>query len=257
MRALKAIYLREMAAYLRSPIAYALWAGFLALTGYFFYSGVIYYALASMQAMNSALGGVTLNVQDMLVAPLLGNMSVLLLLITPLLTMRLLSEEKRSGTLELLLSYPLGDPSVVLAKFLAALSTLALILAPTLAHMALLAWLGPLHWPAVLLGYLGLLLLGGAFIALGLVASALTENQIVAAIVAFAGLLILWMLRWAGALSQGDSWLSGLQQLSLAVHFENMAKGLLDTADLAYFLLFIGFFLFVAIRALEAKRWKA
>ena len=255
MRALKAIYLRELRAYVHSPIAYVLWVGFLAITGYFFFNGVVYYAMASMQAMQNPLG-ITLNLQEMLVAPLLGNMTVVMMLLCPLLTMRLLSEEKRGGTLELLLSYPLGDLSVVLAKFLAALTMLGLILAPTLLHALILSWLGSPHWPAVLLGYLGLLLMGGGFIAVGLLASAMTENQIVAAVAAFAGLLILWMLRWSGSLA-GEQWGGALQRLSLGVHFENFPKGVLDTGDLAYFLLFMGFFLFVTVRVLEAKRWKA
>jgi ABC-2 type transport system permease protein len=255
MRALKAIYLRELRAYFHSAIAYVLWVGFLLLSGFFFYSGTMYYSMASLQAMRGP-AGMGLNLHEMLVAPLLGNMSVIMMLVAPLLTMRLLSEEKRAGTLELLLSYPLSDLSVVLGKFLAALSMLALILAPTLLHMAILAWLGPLHWPTLLLGYAGLLLLGGGFIALGLLASACTENQIVAAVAAFAGLLLLWVLRWSASLA-GEPWGALLQGLSLSAHFENLAKGLLDTADLAYFVLFIGVFLFAGIRALEAKRWKA
>ncbi len=255
MRALKAIYLRELGAYFHSAIAYVLWVGFLLLSGFFFYSGTMYYSMASVQALRSPMGA-GLNLYDMLVAPLLGNMSVLLMLVTPLLTMRLLSEEKRAGTLELLLSYPLSDFSVVLGKFLAALTMLALILAPTLLHMAILGWLGPLYWPLVLLGYLGLLLLGGGFIALGLLASACTENQIVAAVTAFAAVLLLWVLRWSASLA-GETWGPLLQGLSLSAHFENLAKGMLDSADLAYFVLFIGFFLFASIRVLEAKRWKA
>lgn len=256
MRGLGAIYFRELRAYFHSPIAYVLWVGFLLLTGYFFYSGTMYYAMASLQTMQSPMGGGGLSLGDMLVAPLLGNMSVLLMLITPLLTMRLLSEEKRSGTLELLLSYPLGDLAVVLGKFLAALSMLALILAPTLLHMLILTWLAPVHWPGLLLGYLGLLLLGGSFAALGLLASACTENQIVAAVTAFAGLLFLWVLRWSGGLA-GPAWGPWVEFISLSLHFENMAKGLLDTADLAYFILFMGFFLLASLRVLEAKRWKA
>lgn len=255
MKGLQAIYLRELKAYFHSPIAYVLWVGFLLLTGYFFYSGTMYYALASLQTMQDPMGG-GLNLHDLLVAPLLGNMSVLMMLMAPLLTMRLLSEEKRSGTLELLLSYPLSDFAVVLGKFLAALTMLALILAPTLLHMLILAWLGPVHWPGLLLGYVGLLLLGGSFLALGLMASACTENQIVAAVAAFAGLLLLWVMRWSGGLA-GTTWGPLVEFLSLSLHFENLAKGLFDTADLAYFLLFMGFFLMASLRVLEAKRWKA
>jgi ABC-2 type transport system permease protein len=255
MRALTAIYLRELRAYFHSPIAYVLWVGFLLITGYFFFTGVASYSMASMQAMQNPMF-MRLNLQEWLVGPLLGNMSVIMMLITPLLTMRLLSEEKRTGTLELLLSYPLTDLSVVLGKYLAALTMLALILAPTLVHLAILAMLGNLYWPAVLAGYLGLLLEGGGFLALGLTASAMTENQIVAAVAGFAGLLFLWIVGWSSSVV-GPETGAALKGLSLGSHFENFPKGLLDTADLAYFAIFIGFFLFLSIRALEAKRWKA
>ena len=255
MRALGAIFRRELAAYFHSAIAYVLWVGFSLLTGYFFYSGTMYYAIASLQAGQDPMS-LPLNLHDLLVAPLLANMSILMMLIAPLLTMRLLSEEKRSGTLELLLSYPLSGLAVVLGKFLAALTMLALILLPTLLHMLILAWLGPLYWPGLLLGYLGLLLLGGCFMALGLLASACTENQIVAAVAAFAGLLLLWVMRWSGSLA-GSSWGPVLERLSLSLHFEKLAKGLLDSADLVYFLLFMGFFLLASLRVLEAKRWKS
>ncbi|MBA4358783.1 MAG: ABC transporter permease, partial [Desulfovibrio sp.] len=173
MRALTAIYRKEVMAYFHSPIAYVLMVGFTLITGYFYFTGVAFYSVASMQAMQNPMF-MKLNLQDMLVAPLMGNMSIIMMLISPLLTMRLLAEEKRTGTLELLLSYPLGDVTVVLAKYLAAVSMLALILAPTFVQVLLLAWLGQPHWPAVLTGYLGLLLEGGAFIALGLLASAAT-----------------------------------------------------------------------------------
>ncbi len=255
MKALKAIYLRELRAYFHSSIAYVLWVSFLVITGYFFFTGVASYSMASMQAMQNPMF-MRLNLQEWLVSPLMSNMSVIMMLITPLLTMRLLSEEKRSGTLELLLSYPLTDFSVVLGKYLASLTMLALILAPTLLHLAILASMGSLHWPAVLVGYLGLLLEGGGFLALGLAASAMTENQIVAAVAGFAGLLFLWVVGWSSTVVGPEAG-AALKGLSLGSHFENFPKGLLDTADLAYFLIFIGFFLFLSTRALEAKRWKA
>lgn len=254
MRVMKAIFKRELMAYFHSPVAYVLWVGFLTLTGFFFYNGVAFYSLASMQSMQNPMF-MKLNLHEMLLGPLLGNMSIIMMLITPLLTMRLLSEEKRSGTIELLLSYPLTDLSVVLGKYLAALAMLALILTPTLAQVAILAWLGPVHWPSVAAGYLGLILEGAGFLALGLLASALTENQIVSAVAAFAGLLFLWVLGWSSSVVGPEAG-AALKALSLGSHFEGFPKGVIDTADAAYFLLFIGLFLFLTIRALEAKRWK-
>lgn len=255
MKAFKAIYQREIRAYFHSPIAYVLIVGFLAITGYFFYNGVAFYSIASMQTMQNPMM-MKLNLQDMLMAPLMANMSIILMLITPLLTMRLLSEEKRTGTIELLLSYPLGDACVVLAKFLAAWTMLALLLALTWVQVGILAWLGPLHMPAVLTGYLGLLLMCGCFAALGSLASAATENQIVAAAAAFAGLLILWILGLSTEVV-GPGLGEVLKSLSLGAHFDGFPRGLVDTADLVYYLLFMGFFLFLSIRTLEAKRWRA
>ncbi len=255
MRAFNAIFWRELKAYFYSPIAYVLLVGFLAITGYFFYSGVAFYTLASMQAMqNPAFAN--LNLQDALVAPLLSNMSIILMLITPLLTMRLLSEEKRSGTLELLLSYPLSDTTVVMAKFLAAWCVVFITLGLSLIPFVILNSMGELHWPAVLAGYLGLLLMGGAFVSLGILASSATENQIVSAVVAFAAVLLLWVLSWVSGVV-GSQTGKLLKALSLGEHFQRFPQGLIDTADLSYFVLFIGFFLFVTIRTLEAKRWKA
>ncbi|MFH1060978.1 MAG: ABC transporter permease [Pseudomonadota bacterium] len=255
MRALAAIYRKEMRAYFFSPIAYVLWTCFVALTGYFFSRGLISYSNVSMQLMQQPWAA-QLNLQEMLVAPLMFNWSFILMLISPLLTMRLISEEKRTGTIELLLSYPLTDFSVVWGKFLAALTMFGLILLPTLVQIAILFWLGEPHLPAILGGYLGLMCMGGAFIALGLTASALTENQIVAAVLAFVALLMLWVLGWSSAMVGGAAG-ELLKAISLGGHFEGFPRGVIDTADLAYFGLFIGFFLFVTTRILEAKRWKA
>ncbi|RJX34468.1 MAG: ABC transporter permease [Desulfarculus sp.] len=255
MRALKTIYLRELTAYFYSPIAYVLLVGFLALTGYFFYSGVAFYALASLQMMQNPMM-MQMNLQDHLLGPLLMNTTVVLMLITPLLTMRLLAEEKRTGTMELLLSYPLGDMSVVLGKFLAAWTFFALMVVSSWLHLAVLASMAKLAWTPLAVGYLGLLLMGGAFISLGLWASALTDNQIVAAVAGFAALLLAWAMGWTASVA-GPTAGPLLNKLSLGTHFENFPKGLIDTADLAYFVLFIGFFLFLSIRTLEAKRWKA
>jgi ABC-2 type transport system permease protein len=254
MRALITIYRREMGAYFHSPIAYVLIVGYLALSGYFFYSGLAFYSMASLQAMQNPLF-MKINLTEMLVAPLLTNYAIFFLFAVPLLTMRLLSEERKTGTIELLLSYPVTDTSVILAKFLAAWTMVAMILALTWVPMGLLFWLGQPHLPAMLSGYLGLLLMGGCFVAFGLLCSAATENQIVAAVACFFGLLFIWALGWSSEVVGKDLG-EFLQNLSIVSHFERLPKGLIDTADLAYFVLFMGFFLFASIRTLEAKRWK-
>lgn len=254
MKALKAVYLRELAAYFRSPIAYVLLVGFLLVSGYFFYAAVAFYSIASLQAMQNPMM-MEMNLTDMIVAPLLGNSSVILLFLTPLITMRLLSEEKRAGTLELLLSYPLTDFSVVLGKFLAAWSFFAILVAGNALQSSLLFLLGQPYPPVIICGYLGILLLGAAYLSLGLFFSAVTENQIVAALGGFAGLLLFWIVGWSASVVGPDLG-AVLAGLSLGSHFEKLPRGLVDTSDLAYLALFTCFFLFLTIRTLEAKRWK-
>ncbi len=255
MRAFAAIYWRELRAYFHSAIAYVLIVGFLLITGYFFYAGVAQYAMYSMQAMQNPVL-MKMNLMDWLISPLLGNMAVIFILVAPLLTMRLLSEERRTGTIELLLSYPVTDFSVVMAKFLAAWTMISVILGLTLVHIGILVWLSDPYLPAVAVGYLGMFLLCGGFVAVGMLASAATENQIVAAVASFAGLLFLWVLGWSSAVV-GEQAGPILESFSLTTRLQNFSRGLIDTSDVAYFILFIGFFLFVSIRVLEAKRWKA
>ncbi|KMY67920.1 hypothetical protein AAU61_08700 [Desulfocarbo indianensis] len=255
MKSFGAIYMKELRSYFHSATAYVLLVGFLLITGYFFYAGVAQYAMFSLQAMQNPVM-MKINLMDYLVTPLLGNMAVIFILVTPLLTMRLLAEERRTGTIELLLSYPVSDGGVVLAKFLAAWTMAAIMLGLSWCHMLILLWISEPHAPAMLVGYLGMLLLCGAFVSLGVFASAVTENQIVAALISFAGLLLLWVLGWSSAVV-GEEAGPILESFSLTNRLQDFSRGLLDTADVAYFVLFMGFFLFVSIRVLEAKRWKA
>ena len=229
MRTLKAVYLREMRSYFHSPIAYVLLVMFQVLTGFFYFLAVAAYSNASMQAMRQPMGGWEMNLQEWVVGPLQVNMGFVMMLITALLTMRLLSEEKRSGTLELLLSYPLTDTVVVLGKFLAAWTVYGLMLLCSAVGMVMLFWLGQPHLPSMLNGYLGLMLLGAAFISVGILASALTENQIVAAVITMPALLLLWAVGWAASLA-GPQYAAVLEALGTAGHFQTFGKGLLDTA---------------------------
>lgn len=255
MKAFGAIYWRELRAYFHSAIAYVLLVGFLLITGYFFAAGVAQYTQFSLQAMQNPVM-MKLNLMNHLVTPLMGNMAVIFILVAPLLTMRLLSDERRTGTIELLLSYPVGDASVVLAKFLAAWTMISIMLGLTWVHMLVLLWIADPYLPAMAVSYLGMFLLCGAFVALGIFASSVTENQIVSALIAFAGLLLLWVLGWSSDVV-GQQAGPILESFSLVIRFKDFSRGLIDTSDLAYFALFMGFFLFVSIRVLEAKRWKA
>jgi ABC-2 type transport system permease protein len=249
------IFKKELRLYFTSPVAWVVVATFLLIAGYFFYNIFAFFALASMQsAMNPAMAR-DLNVTDSVMRPLFSNVSVILLLLMPLVTMRLFAEERRSGTIELLLTYPVRDGAVLVAKYLAAVALYALMLALTLLYPGIVAYFARLEWGPLLTGYLGLLLMGGTFIAVGVFASSLTENQIVASITTFGILLILWIIGWSA------DYLGGwggkvLQHLSILEHNDSFAKGVLDTKDLLYYLNFIALALFLTLRALEARRWK-
>lgn len=254
MRNFWAVFKRELRAYFASPIAYALIFIFLVVAGYFFYSSVAYYSLVSMQSMRNPFMQ-NLNVVDMVLSPLVGNLSVIMLLMAPVLTMRLFAEEKKSGTYELLFSYPVRDVEVLLGKYFSAVFVLLLMIGLTLFYQIFLFGFGVADTGVLLTGYLGLFMTGAAFVALGLLVSSLTENQIVAAVVSFGLLLLFWIIGWSSSLVSPP--LSGfLEYVSLVKHLINFAKGIIDTADVAYYLCFTVFFLFLTLRSLESKRWR-
>lgn len=249
-----AISKRELKVYFSSPIAYSILFIFLVIAGYFFYSNVAYYALLSFQTVRNPMAG-QLNLAEMVLAPMFGNMSVVILLMLPILTMRLLAEEKKSGTFELLFTYPIKDVEVLLGKYFAAMSVFVLMIGATFGYHLILAWFGVSEWGVVFSGYVGILLAGAAFIALGLFVSSLTENQIVAAVVSFGMLLIFWVIGWS-AMAAGPPYDKYLEHLSLLSHMINFSQGVINTVDVVYYLSFILLFLFLTLRSLESKRWR-
>jgi len=249
------IYKKEMRLYFTSPIAWVILTIFLFIAGYFFYSIFAFFTLASMQsAMNPAMAR-DLNVTDSVLRPLFSNISVILLLLMPLVTMRLFAEERRSGTIELLLTYPVRDGAVLIGKYLAGLTLYAIMLALTLFYPLLVAYFARVEWGPLATGYLGLLLMGATFLGVGIFASSLTENQIVASIITFGVLLIFWVIGWSSDYL-GGTWGRVLSHLSLIEHFDSFAKGVLDTRDVLYFVDFTIVALFLTLRSLEARRWK-
>lgn len=251
-----AIIRKELTVYFATPIFYITGFCFLLLGGYFFYANTLYYSLLSFQGAQNPQLAAMLNPQQMIFRPLFGTLAIVLLLLVPLLTMRLLAEEKRSGTAELLFTYPLTDWAVILGKFLAALLVYLIFLALTVLYALMLTAFLPLDWGALAGAYLGLLLLGGACLSLGLFASSLTENQIIAGVVAFALLLLFWLIGWQAELGAGG-WGGFFSALSMLEHFENLSRGVIDTRDLVYYFSFMYFFLFLTKRQLESRRWRA
>ena len=249
------IWKKEMRLYFTSPVAWVIITIFLVIAGYFFYSIFAFFTLASMQsAMNPQMAR-DLNVTDSVLRPLFSNISVILLLLMPMVTMRLFAEERRAGTIELLLTYPVRDGVVLIGKYLAALALYAIMLALTLLYPAILFYFARVEWGPFLTGYLGLLLMGAAFLAVGIFASSVTENQIVAAITTFGVLLILWVIGWSSDYA-GGAWGKLLSHLSLLEHFDSFGRGVLDTKDVIYYVDLTILALFLSLRSLETRRWK-
>lgn len=246
---------RELQAYFTSPIAYALIAVFLVLAGFFFYSLLWWFNAQAMQMAQNPYYAQQVNINQMVYAPLFHNMSIILLLIIPLLTMRLLAEEKRVGTEELLYTSPVSVFQIILGKYLASLIVLATTLALTLVHAIFVFAYGNPELAPILCGYLGLFLLGAAFLAVGIFFSSLTDNQIVAAVLTFGALLMFWVLSWAAG-SAGGFWREVLNYLSFFQHFDNLTRGILDTSDLAYYVSFAAFGLFLTHSVIQSRRWR-
>jgi len=249
------VFKKEMRLYFGSPVAYVVGTFFLVISGWFFSQILLFYNMSSMQAAMQPQFAQSLNPTEGILRPLFSNMSVVLLFFMPMVTMRLFAEEKRSGTIELLLTYPVRDGEVLLGKFLAAGALYVFLLALTLLYPGMVAYFGRVEWGAVMTGYLGLLLLGGTFLAVGILLSSLTENQIVAGFATFGILLGLWVVGW-GADFAGGTLRTVLQYVSITEHMDSFSKGVLDTKDVVYYVTAMAFGLFLALRSLEAKRWK-
>lgn len=253
MRNILAIAQRELNGYFSSPIGYVLIGFFALLFGWFFYVPLAFFEQQSMQAgMNP---GQALNINQMLVGPAFMNTTVIMLLVFPLITMRTYSEEKRSGTIELLLTSPLTDVEIILGKFLGAMALYTAMLSITLIHMSILFIFGDPEWKPIATGYLGLLLMGGCFLSLGLFISSLTKNQIVAAMATFAVFLMLWVLNWISTFV-GPTTQAVLAHLSITEHFDDFAKGIIDTKHVIYYLSFIAFGLFLTMKSVDSERWR-
>ena len=250
-----AIAHKELKGYFASPIAYIV-IGFSAiLFGWFYINLLYFFDRISLQAGAGFGVPESVNVNEMLISPLFLNVSVILLFTLPLVTMRTYSEEKRSGTIELLLTSPLTDVQIVAGKFLGGLALYGAMLAVTLVHIGFLFAFGNPEWLPVLTGYLGLLLMGGCFLSLGLFVSSLTSNQIVAGMVTFAIFLMFWVINWISTFT-GPITQNILNYLSITEHLNDFARGVVDTRHLVYYLSFIAFSLFLTVRAVDSERWR-
>jgi len=247
MKNIWAISKKEVKTYFTSPIAYVVTTVFLVLVGFFFYSLILWFNSYSMQASRYPEAIQQLNINQMVYSPLFHNISIILLLTIPLLTMRLFAEEKKRQTDELLYTSPISINQIILGKFFALLLTGILSLF-TFAY-------GNPEFAPVLNGYLGLFLMGAAFIAIGIFFSSVTENQVVSAMLTFGALLLFWILNWAAGSASGI-WKDVLNYISFFQHFDDMTRGILDTTDIVYYFSFIFFGLFLTHSVIQSRRWR-
>jgi ABC-2 type transport system permease protein len=275
-----AIAWREVRTSFTSPLAYVVIGVFLLLSGYIFWASLVRFSELCLRYSSNPYFSSQLNVNDMVVRPLFGTMGIIFLLLIPMVTMRLLAEERKAGTAELLFTCPVTSGQVVLGKYIGAAVLLFVMIGVTLTYPFLIRNSGASpDMKPTLVGYLGVLLMGLAFLAIGLLVSSLTDNQIVAAVGAFGALLMLWIIDWMaesatiplGALMNkvtlglwdkahlglgGPTLGDFLGSLSLIQHFQDFRKGLIDTQHVVFYLSVVFMALFVTQRVLESRRWR-
>lgn len=260
MKGILAIYRREMSSYFVSPIAYIVIGFFLLVAGYFFYNILsIFMERQMMMAMQAQrMGGPTdMDVPGLVLRNFLGVVSTIILFMVPMMTMGVYAEERKRGTMELLMTSPITEWQIVFGKFFAALTLFAIMLVPTFIYLLVMGQYSdpPLSWRIVLSGYLGVLLLGGVLVALGSFISSLTESQIIAAVITFVIFLLLWVLDM-GARGAGTALGDTLQYLSILRHFDDFARGVIDTSSVVFYLSLTGLGLFLTLRTLDSMRWR-
>jgi ABC-2 type transport system permease protein len=258
MRNILAIAGKELRAYFHSPIAYLVMAVWTGLSGLVFYDYTGMYVTYSfrMQAMGGA-GQSMPSINEAVIRGMLeGFLMVVLLFLIPLITMRLYSEEKRSGTMELLLTSPLTDFQIIIGKYLGALTLYAVMVALSMIYIGVLFLYGNPSGKPVLANVLGLFLFGAALLALGMWFSTLTKNQIIAGVISMACFLILYILTWPSSFSSGTA-SRVMSYMALSSHTDNFAKGVIDLQDLVYYFSVIVLGLFLTSRSVEALKGRA
>ena len=260
MRNIITIIRKELNSYFRSPIAYLLLFLFAVATGGVFY---LYIKTFMFQALTQAQYAQMyeqnmppMNVNEMVIRPVLGWTGSICLFLAPMITMRLFAEERKTGTIELLLTSPVTDVQLVLGKFFAALLLYMTMLSLTVLYFLVLFRYGNPDFMPLIPGYLGQILLGGSFLSLGLMFSTMTRNQVIAGSLTFFFLIIFMLIQWSGDYA-GGVWSQIAGYVSWTAHLENFSKGVIDLKDTIYYLSVITLGLFVSIRSLESIRWRA
>lgn len=245
---------RDFRTYFTSPIAYIVIAAFVFIMGWMFYFNLQHFAMQNVQYQQFNMGK-SLTITDGIIRPLYGNMNVIFLFLVPFITMRLFAEEKKLHTIELLMTAPVSLTEIILGKFLSSMMLLLVMLSLTLIYPVVLFFTGNPDPGPVFTSYLGTFLLTCCYLSLGLLFSAMTENQIVAGALTFAAGLFFWLISWATQ-AAGPVWSDLLQYLSLIGHYNNFGQGILHSGDVAFFVSFVGIGLFLTHRVLDSFRWR-
>ncbi len=246
---------RDLGSFFNSPIFYVITTVFLILYSFIFINILIFFSMQSMQSGQFQQMGMGLNINEMVIEPSFQNMAVILLLIIPIITMRSFAEEKKSKTFHLLLSSPVHLKEIVFGKFLACMIVVTLMILLSSYSIGFLFFISEPDIGPVLTGYLGILLMAGCYVSVGVFASSLTENQIVAAVITFGFSLFMWVIGW-GVQTADSTTGQVLEYLSIIEHLDRFLKGIIETSDIAYYLSFIIFGLFLCHRTLDSNRWR-
>jgi ABC-2 type transport system permease protein len=255
MTPVNAIIAKELRSYFVSPVVYVVGAVFLLIIGLLAYLYIVFTGAQAIQLMQMQ-GQAQINLNDLVFRNLFSSIRFVLLIILPILTMRLFAEEKKLRTFEFLMTSPIGLNEIVAAKFMSVFLVFLGLLGLTGVIPLTLSLFSDFDCYPVLTGYLGLALLGALFLAVGLLASALTENQIVAAFISFGLLLLLWLLAGLGSLLGDTTAGQVISYLSFMEHYDHFVRGLIDTKDLVYFGSALVLMLFLAHRVVDSDRWK-
>ena len=255
MTPLQAVIAKELRSYFVSPVVYVVGGVFLLIFGFLAYLYVVFTGAQAIQLMQMQGGAAEINLNDLVFRNLFASMRFVLLLILPILTMRLFAEERKLRTFEFLMTAPIRTVEIVVGKFLSAYLIYLGILLLTMLVPAVLTLFSDFDWHPVLTGYLGLALLGALFLSVGVFASTLTENQIVAAFTSFGLLLMFWLLPGLGSVLGDTAGGALFSYLSFMEHFDHLIHGLIDTKDLVYYASGVVFMLFLSHRVVESTRW--
>ena len=276
MRNVWAVCKREFVSYFITPVGYVVVGMFAAVTGLGFAASFLFYAKISMNPSAYAYSNVP-DFEETLLGPFLVFCGLLVMFIGPLVTMRLLAEERNRGTMELLLTHPLRDREIIFGKYFASLGMLLVMMAVVGVDLIIMAFYVNVEPTVLIFGLCTVFMMGAAFLSLGLFVSAMSSNQVTAGTLTFGFSLVLYVIgTLAGDLPKKnpapEAWAEGfrnaigsfyeffralVQQLAFDAHAKEMTQGVLRPEDITYYLLITAFFLFLTFRALESRKWRA